>query len=134
MTQSDLKNKIAQQIQFLTISGLDKESCLINLISIAEKYKQENYSALLQEETIKRLELMNKRLTKKEYEPKEKWLDNQDLMQLLHISKRTAQHYRDTKLLAFTQVGNKIYYKLTDIEELLETHYNPAKPSVNIPK
>lgn len=69
------------------------------------------------------LKSINQRLTEKEKIPKEMWLDNQELMQLLKISKRTAQHYRDTGLIAFSQVGNKIYYKQSDIDEMLNKHY-----------
>lgn len=69
---------------------------------------------------------INTRLNAKDKEPKEVWLDNQELMQLLKISKRTAQHYRDTGLISFSQVGNKIYYKLADVESLLKSHYNKA--------
>ena len=78
------------------------------------------------QELVGKLEAINQRLTQKEKEPKDKWLDNQELMLLLKISKRTAQHYRDTGLISFSQVGNKIYYKLSDVEELLKTHYNKA--------
>lgn len=73
-----------------------------------------------------KIDAINQRLTKQEKEPKDKWLDNQELMQLLKISKRTAQHYKDSGLISFSQVGNKIYYKLSDIEELLRVHYNKA--------
>jgi hypothetical protein len=69
---------------------------------------------------------LKQRLTSKEKEPKEKWLDNLELMQLLKVSKRTAQVYRDTGVISFSQVGNKIYYKLSDVEELLKKHYNKA--------
>ena len=78
------------------------------------------------QELVNKLDALNNRLNSKEKEPKEKWLDNQDLMLLLKISKRTAQHYRDTGLISFSQVGNKIYYKLSDVEELLKSHYNKA--------
>ena len=78
------------------------------------------------QELVGKLEAINNRLNVKEKEPKEQWLDNQELMQLLKISKRTAQHYRDSGLISFSQVGNKIYYKLSDIDELLKTHYNKA--------
>jgi len=78
------------------------------------------------QEIVGKLEAINNRLNAKEKEPKEKWLDNQELMQLLKISKRTAQHYRDSGLISFSQVGNKIYYKLSDVEELLKSHYNKA--------
>lgn len=77
-------------------------------------------------ELIGSVKELNKRLNSKEKEPKEIWLDNQEIMQLLKISKRTIQHYRDTGLIAFSQVGNKIYYKQSDIEEMLTKHYNVA--------
>ncbi len=77
----------------------------------------------LYQELAKKLDAINERLGKKEYEPKEKWLDNQEFMQVLRISKRTAQHYRDSGLIAFSQIGGKVYYRLTDIEELLNSHY-----------
>ena len=77
-------------------------------------------------EIVGKIEQINKRLSEKEKEPQEKWLDNQELMQLLKISKRTAQHYRDSGLISFSQVGNKIYYKLSDVEELLKRHYNKS--------
>ena len=72
------------------------------------------------------LDAINNRLTAKEKEPKEIWLDNQEMMQMLKISKRTSQHYRDSGMISFSQVGNKIYYKLSDVEELLKRHYNKA--------
>ena len=52
-----------------------------------------------------------------------KWLSSDDVCHLLMISKRTLQTYRDQKTLPFSQVGRKIYYKATDIDEYLEAHY-----------
>ena len=37
------------------------------------------------------------------------WLHNGDVCRLLNISKRTLQHYRDTGVLPFTQIGHKCY-------------------------
>ncbi|WP_259299458.1 helix-turn-helix domain-containing protein [Prevotella disiens] len=48
------------------------------------------------------------------------WLHNGDVCQLLNISKRTLQHYRDTGVLPFAQIGHKCYYKREDVERLLE--------------
>ena len=78
------------------------------------------------QEIVKKLEEINTRLNAKDKESKDKWLDNRELMQLLKISKRTAQHYRDSGMISFSQVGHKIYYKLADVEELLHKHYNKA--------
>ena len=53
--------------------------------------------------------------------------DNQEFMKLMNISKRTAQQWRDNNIIGFSQVGNKIYYSLTDILNLLKENYNPKK-------
>ncbi len=78
------------------------------------------------QELIGKLDAINYRLSSKEKEPKEQWLDNQEFMQKMKISKRTAQHYRDTGIISFSQIGSKIYYKLADVEQLLKKHYNKA--------
>jgi hypothetical protein len=57
----------------------------------------------------------------------EKWLDNQDVMLILRISSRTLQSYRDKGILSFAQIGNKIYYKASDIERHLEENYIKIK-------
>ena len=51
------------------------------------------------------------------------WMDNQDVCELLHVSKRTLQHYRDSGKIPFSQIGAKIYYKASDIDEFLNNHY-----------
>lgn len=38
----------------------------------------------------------------------------------MNISKRTLQHYRDTSVLPFIQIGHKCYYKREDVKALLE--------------
>ena len=49
------------------------------------------------------------------------WLHNGDVCKLLNISKRSLQHYRDTGVLPFAQIGHKCYYKREDVERLLNT-------------
>ena len=78
------------------------------------------------QELVKKMDEIQTKLTAKEKQPNETWLDNQEFIQLLKISKRTAQHYRDTGMISFSQVGSKIYYRLADVEELLKKHYNKA--------
>ena len=53
------------------------------------------------QELVKKMDEIQTKLTAKEKEPKEIWLDNQEFIQLLKISKRTAQHYRDTGMISF---------------------------------
>lgn len=47
------------------------------------------------------------------------WLDNQDVCQILNISKRTLQTFRDNGKLPFTRIGHKMYYKATDVKEII---------------
>lgn len=54
--------------------------------------------------------------------PAQTWLDNQEFCVLLKISKRTAQNYRDKGIVAFSQIGSKVYYKLSDVHDLLESN------------
>ena len=51
--------------------------------------------------------------------PNNTWLDNQEVCNLLNISKRTLQYYRNTGKLSFSQINSKCYYKASDIEKLL---------------
>jgi len=78
------------------------------------------------QDLVDKIDAIHRSLNEKVNQLKEKWLDNQELIQLLKISKRTAQHYRDSGLISFSQVGNKIYYKLSDIEQMLQKHYHKA--------
>ena len=55
------------------------------------------------------------------------WLHNGDVCKLLNISKRTLQHYRDTGVLPFSQIGHKCYYKREDVERLLLTKTDKPK-------
>ena len=57
---------------------------------------------------------------------KDTWIDNQDVLQTLHISKRTLQTFRMNGTLPYSKVQGKFYYKVSDIEELLQSnYYNP---------
>ena len=49
----------------------------------------------------------------------ENWLDNKQFCELLKISLRTLQTYRDTGVLPFSQIGHKCYYKVSDIEQFI---------------
>jgi hypothetical protein len=54
------------------------------------------------------------------------FVDNVDFIKLMNISKRTAQAWRDEGKISFSQVGGKIYYKMSDVQECLNHNYNPA--------
>jgi Helix-turn-helix domain len=62
---------------------------------------------------------------------KDVWIDGQDVMQTLHLSKRTLQALRDNGTLPYSRINGKFYYKVSDIENLLESNYAKAKPTDN---
>lgn len=49
----------------------------------------------------------------------QKWLDNQEVCQILNISKRTLQTYRDNGTLGYTQINHKVFYKPEDVEKVI---------------
>ncbi|MDX8572221.1 helix-turn-helix domain-containing protein [Elizabethkingia sp. HX QKY] len=49
----------------------------------------------------------------------EQLLDNQDVLQLLKISSRSLQRYRTDKKLAYYTISGKLYYKLSDVHQLI---------------
>lgn len=61
--------------------------------------------------------------TTKKYTPifkEEKWLDNQEVCLMMNITKRTLQTYKDKGLLPYSKLNRKNYYKLSDVQALLE--------------
>ncbi|MEI6122713.1 MAG: helix-turn-helix domain-containing protein [Bacteroidota bacterium] len=75
-----------------------------------------------------RLELIQRMLEKKQNSnPESVFFDNQEFIQLMNISKRTAQEWRTTGIIAFSQVGCKMYYRLSDILQMLEKYHKPSK-------
>lgn len=54
----------------------------------------------------------------------ERYLDKQDLMQMLHISIGTLYNWRKKGILHFSKIQQKIYYKESELYELLRTKKN----------
>ena len=69
------------------------------------------------------IKAMNKPVTPEQI----KIMDNTAFMDIMGISQKTAQTWRDTGVVSFSQVGNKIYYRITDIQELINSNYHKAK-------
>lgn len=53
----------------------------------------------------------------------EKLLDNQDVCQLLNVSKRTLQRYRSSGELPYQMVYHKTFYKETDVEAFIKANF-----------
>ena len=54
-------------------------------------------------------------------------LDNQDLCQLLNVSKRTLQRYRSTGELPFQTLYHKTYYKESDVHTFIRDNFNKKR-------
>ena len=54
---------------------------------------------------------------------KEKWLDKQEVLQMLHISERTLQRWRSDGLMPYSPIGRKHYYREEDVMQLLEKNF-----------
>jgi len=61
-------------------------------------------------------------VTEQTLDPHEVWMDKQDILQLLHISPRTLQHWRTKRILVYYKIGGKIFYKRSDVVAMLQTH------------
>lgn len=51
------------------------------------------------------------------------FMDNEAFVAFMGISKRTAQTWRDQGKISFSQIGTKIYYKMADVDKLLNDNY-----------
>lgn len=78
-------------------------------------------------EIIDRLITIEKLLLLKQKQPEQVFLDNQEFLQVMNISQRTAQTWRDSGLIGFSMIGAKIYYKMTEIQDMLDKHYHREK-------
>ena len=82
---------------------------------------QENF-----DEVIKRLDKIQHEVSSKQKSPVDTFIDNQEFIQIMNVSKRTAQSWRDEGIISFSQIGSKIYYRMSDVQALLDKHYKPA--------
>ena len=58
--------------------------------------------------------------------PDDLFCDNEEFLKIMKISRRTSQFWRNTGIISFIQIGNKIYFRLKDIQELLNKNYKPS--------
>ncbi len=82
---------------------------------------QENW-----DEVIKRLDLIQSELNKKYKPPEDTFIDNDEFIQIMSISRRTSCTWRDEGVISFSQIGNKIYYRMSDVLAMIDKHRKPA--------
>lgn len=72
-----------------------------------------------------KIEAIEEHIRQGKTEPKkpplqEIWLDNEAVCAYLKISKRTLQRYRSNGVIAYSLIGKKTYYTISEIKRLLE--------------
>ena len=50
-------------------------------------------------------------------------IDNADFLQLMNISNSTAKNWRNKGVMPYSQIESKFYYKIVDIQKLLDDNY-----------
>ncbi|MCT4643685.1 MAG: helix-turn-helix domain-containing protein [Carboxylicivirga sp.] len=55
---------------------------------------------------------------------KEEWITKEEVMSILNISPRKLQTMRDNGTLPFCQIDGKMYYRISDVEQLLKRNYS----------
>jgi hypothetical protein len=67
------------------------------------------------------LEEMIQRTTRNTQGGEQGVYDTDDLCKKLKVSKRTLQNWRDEGLIEFSQIGHKIYYTESAVNQMFET-------------
>jgi hypothetical protein len=78
------------------------------------------------DDMVMRIDEIKKVVSQNPKELKDIFVDNQEFLKLMNISKRTGQTWRDEGIISFSQIGSKIYYKMDDITKMLNKNYKPA--------
>ncbi|QBA19733.1 DNA-binding protein [Chryseobacterium indologenes] len=79
------------------------------------------------ERIMTRFDILGEKLSRKQNDLNsidgEQLLDNQDVLQLLKISARSLQRYRSGKRLPYYTISGKLYYKLSDVHQLIRDSF-----------
>lgn len=79
------------------------------------------------QQILEEMKTIKKSLTPQE-PIKYNWIGGIEVQTLLHISERTLYRHRRSGKLPYSRIRGKIYYKDSDIRELLEKNYRIEKP------
>ena len=63
--------------------------------------------------------------TRSGFDSEDVYIDNNEFLQLFKVSRRTAQHWRDSGIIGHTMIGSKIYYCLADVQKMMKENYKP---------
>lgn len=95
---------------------LDDETIIESLKEVCRNHQELN----------KRLDKLIDGLSKTRKMPADPFFSNEEFMELMSISVRTAQLWRDEGLIGYSKLSGKIYYKMSDIQKLLNDSYHKS--------
>ena len=95
---------------------LDDETIIESLKEVCQKH----------DELLKQLDNLIQGLHDNRKLPVNPFFSNDEFMDLMNISVRTAQLWRDQGLISYSQISGKIYYHLSDIQQLLDDNYHKS--------
>ena len=49
-------------------------------------------------------------------------IDNAEFIQIMNISDKTSQNWRHNKLIKYSLIGGKVYYRISDIIQMIENN------------
>ncbi|MDD4992146.1 MAG: helix-turn-helix domain-containing protein [Paludibacter sp.] len=75
---------------------------------------------------LKKLDCLIASLSEYRKVPEDPFFTNDEFMDLMSISIRTAQLWRDQGLISYSQISGKIYYRMSDIQKLLDDNYHKS--------
>jgi len=74
-------------------------------------------------EILKRLEFIEELILKKLRGSIGEFIDNQEFLQMMKITSRTAQRWRDIGLIGYSLIEGKVYYNRIEIVDLMMKKY-----------
>ena len=83
-----------------------------------DEFFKEQYDRIQQ-----KLDLLTAKVMFNQQFPEDTFIDNPKFMQLMGISAKTAQSWRHNGVVSYSQIGSKIYYRLSDIRRLLDRYH-----------
>ncbi len=94
----------------------EEEAKQVEIVELKENYKN----------AFKQLNELTKVIEESNIKIEDPFISNDKFMRLMVISPRTAQVWRDEQKIGYSQVAGKIYYRKSDIENLLKRNYHKA--------
>lgn len=80
---------------------------------------------VLPQETLDEIVDMVRQIAECQTKPQmsaDEWLTSEEARQLLGVSPKTWQNYRDRGIIPFSQTGRKIYVRRADLDQYLMSH------------